>query len=246
MYVDESGDTGISPHSSKHFILSGLVINQNDWDKFLARLKAFRKSIKDTYGLNQRTEIHAKELLRVEKLMEYKKIAKKDRVKILKDYTSQIPLIFDTAFIINVCIDKETIATGRDVFELGWGRMLQRYDTFLKKDAKDKGVVIVDGISNIKLMTLHRKMRVYNPVPSRITPPSHNVPIDNVLEDVFGRESHHSYFIQTVDVIAYTLFRKEFIKGSLKKYGLEFLFDKLDTILLKKASNADPQGIVRQ
>ena len=39
MYVDESGDSGVSIHSSPHFILSGLIIDQDDWSLNLERLK---------------------------------------------------------------------------------------------------------------------------------------------------------------------------------------------------------------
>ena len=59
MYVDESGDPGIDKYSSPHYILSGLIISENDWKEYLNRLKTFRKSLKEQYGLNQRTEIHA-------------------------------------------------------------------------------------------------------------------------------------------------------------------------------------------
>ena len=135
MYVDESGDPGNHIHSSPHFILSGLVIDQGDWMTFLNRLKTFRKHIKNTYGLNQRTEIHASELIRVQCLKEYKKISKTNRINILRDYCTEIPNIFDTAKLINVCIDISQ-HPGVDVFRLAWQRLLQRYDIFLKKDAK--------------------------------------------------------------------------------------------------------------
>jgi len=76
LYVDESGDPGKHKYSSPHFILSGLIISQEDWTLCLDRLKTFRKSIYTTYGLNQRTEIHASELIRINNLKEYQKITK--------------------------------------------------------------------------------------------------------------------------------------------------------------------------
>lgn len=87
---------------------------------------------------------------------------------------------------------------------------------------------------------------VYNPVASHYSNSSYNAPIDNIIEDTFPRSSHNSYFIQTVDVISNMLYRKEYPKGSLKKYGIEMQFQKLDSILLKKASPKDPHGIVRR
>lgn len=245
MYVDESGDPGSHKFSSPHFILSALIVSDVEWERYLSRLKTFRKAIKQTYGLNQRCEIHSKELVRPNNNIDYKKISKTNRMNILKDYASQIPNIFDTATIINVCLKKSEFENV-DFFELAWSRLLQRYDTFLKKEAKDNGIIISDDTSSLKLMNLHRKMRVYNPIPSHFTVTPYNAPIDNIIEDVFARNSKHSYFIQTTDVIAYLLYKKEYPQGSIKKYGIDKQFEKLDSLLLKKASKNDNFGIVRK
>ena len=245
LYVDENGDPGKHKHSSPHFILSGLIISQDNWSNHLEKLKIFRKSIYTKYGLNQRTEIHASELIRINKEKDYQKIRKSNRINILKDYVSQIPVIFNNAKIINICI-KINEHPNNDIFDLAWSRLLQRYDTYLKKEAKDKGIVIVDDTDSIKLQSLQRKTRVYNPLPSHYSNSSYNSPIDNIIEDPFSRNSNQSYFIQTVDVIAHLLYRKEYPKGSLKKFGLENQFIKLYPILLKQASKNDSLGIVRK
>lgn len=244
LYVDESGDPGIHKYSSQHFILSGLIVSQDNWQTYLDRLKTFRKHIKDQYKLNQRTEIHAAELIRLGKIIDYRSIQKKNRIAIIKDYCTEIPNMLSTAKVINVCLKKDDFPD-RDIFELAWSRLLQRYDTYLKKDAKDKGIVVVDDTDSIKLINIQRKMRIYNPVPSHYNPNTYNAPTDNILEDPFSRNSNQSYFIQTVDIIAHMLYRKEYPKGSLKKYGLEYEFNKLEPILLKKASSLDRLGIVR-
>lgn len=246
MYVDESGDSGNSQYSSPHFILSGLIIHYNNWNDHLDLLKNFRKYIKQKYGLNQRTEVHSSELIRVSKIEEYRNISKTNRINIFKDYVTEIPKIFNTGFIINICINKAD-HPGVDIFELAWKRLIQRYNTFLIKKEGSKGIIIADDTDSVKLMTLHRKMRVFNYVPSfYVGHPPRNVPINNIIEDVFYRKSHHSYFLQTVDVIVSSLYRKEYPKGSLRKFNLEFQFDKLKSILLTEASRGDKYGIVRR
>ena len=243
LYVDESGDLGKHKYSSPHFILSGLIVAQEDWSLCLSNLKTFRKSIYEKYGLNQRTEIHASELIRINNLKTYQNIRKTNRINILKDYASQIPLIFSNSKVINISLNIEDFPD-RDIFELAWSRLLQRYDTYLEKEAKDKGIVIVDDTDSIKLQNLQRKMRVYNPIPSHYNNGPYNAPINHILEDPFSRNSDQSYFIQSVDVIAHLLYRKEYPKGSFKKYGLEYQFNKLEPVLLKKASKEDEFGIV--
>lgn len=244
MYVDESGDPGTHELSSQHYILSGLIISQDEWDKYLTRLKAFRKLLKEKYKLNQRTEIHTSELIRVQKLKEYKHIKKSDRLSIIKDYCTEMPRIFDTAHIINICIKIEEHPNS-DIFNLAWGRLLQRFDTFLKKIGNDKGIIVADDTDSIKLMSLQRKMRIYNPTPSHFSG-TYNSAIDSIIEDTFSRSSHHSYFLQSVDMVAHTLYRMEYPKGSLKKFGIEHQFKKLEPILLKQASKNDDYGIVRK
>ncbi|MBN2395953.1 MAG: DUF3800 domain-containing protein [Candidatus Atribacteria bacterium] len=246
LYVDESGDPGKHPFASNYYILSGIVINQENWLTTLSRLKAFRKSLKEKYGLNQRTEIHAAELIRVNKLKEYCQIRKTDRINILKDYSLQIPVIFDTSKIINICLKKSDFQDTSDILLTAWKRLIQRFDNYLKKEAKDKGLIISDDTDSLKIMELMRKMRVYNPISSHYSSNPYNSPTDNILEDLFQRSSGHSYFIQSVDVIAHLLYRREFIKGSLRKYGLEKQFDNLLPVLLTEASKNDTMGIVRK
>lgn len=245
LYVDESGDPGLEGHASPHYILSGLIVSEEDWGKTLNKLKTLRKSLKETYGLNQRTEVHASELIRINKLKEYRNITKSNRINILKDYCSQIPIIFDRSHIINVCLSKKEYKSDRPINEFAWGRLIQRFDTYLKKKGNENGLIISDETSSPVVTALIRKMRIYNPVPSYYGP-FRNVPIENIIEDLFERDSRNSYFIQTVDVITYLLYRKEYPKGSLKKYGIEHQFSKLESILLKEASKNDEYGIVRK
>lgn len=245
LYVDESGDPGkYNRKNSLHFMLSGLIVSVDDWSDCLDRLKKYRNMLKSNFGLLLKTEIHASELIRINKTQEYKKIKKKDRIEILRITSNEIPSIFNTSKVINISLNKNEINSSNDYQELAWSRMIQRYDTFLKK-SKKKGIIISDDGNEPLVRGLLRKMRVYNPIPSRYSAPR-NIPTNNIIEDVIMRDSQHSYFIQAVDTIVHLLYRKEFPKGSLKKYRVEKFFDSLNPILLKEASTEDELGIVRK
>ena len=84
-------------------------------------------------------------------------------------------------------------------------------------------------------------MRRYNPLPG-----NRNEPLVNIVEDVFMKQSEHSYFIQAADVVAHLLYRYEYPKSALKKYSVDKFFLNLDSILLKEACRIDNLGIVRQ
>lgn len=105
-------------------------------------------------------------------------------------------------------------------------------------------MIFADESAEKPLRLLLRKMRMYNPMPSHFGG-SYNAKILNIIEDIVHRKSHLSYIVQTVDVIAYLLYSKEFPKGASKKYNLNVIFNDLEPLLLKEASNKDPLGIVR-
>ncbi|MEZ0609575.1 DUF3800 domain-containing protein [Fibrella sp. WM1] len=245
MYVDESGDPGCVRYASKHYILSGLIVSDRDWKTCLDKVKIFRQHLKATTGLLIRTEIHAAELIRISKIEAYRKIRKPVRIKILQELMQQLPAIFDKAVVINICLEKSQFPANTNFQELAWSRLIQRYDTYLKKTANDIGIIVADDSDDAAIRKLLRKMRVYNPTPSHYSG-TYNAPTDNIIEDVFMRSSQHSMFIQAVDCISHCLYRREFPKGSLKKFGVENYFNYIDSILLKIASTNDPCGIVRK
>ena len=94
MCVDESVDPVFQKFGSSYFELSGLVISQEKWQTYLDRLKVFRKSLKVKCS---RGEVHASELIRINKLKAYRLIRKTLRISILRDYCTQIPVMFGTA-----------------------------------------------------------------------------------------------------------------------------------------------------
>ncbi|QMU30145.1 DUF3800 domain-containing protein [Adhaeribacter radiodurans] len=246
MYVDESGDAGVfTGGNSQHYILSGIIIHVNDWKDCLERLVKYRKSLRDSIGLQPRVELHCSELIRIQKIEEYKAIPKYLRMALINSFVSEMPIIFSKGKIINICLKKLELPQCKDFQVLAWSRLIQRYDTFLKKTDNSKGIIISDDSGEAILRALLRKMRVYNPVTSHFQR-YHNPVIDNIIEDIFYRDSSHSHIIQAADFIAHCLYRKEFPKGSLKKYGLDRVFNTLEPILLKQASNIDQLGIVRK
>lgn len=167
LYVDESGDSGnfiegVSKNS-RHYILSGLIISQEDWFSSLEKLKKLRGVIKSKFGLSPRVEIHASELIRIDKIEEYRKLRKQDRLEILKLYSSQIPIIFDSAKVINICLDKKEQKSKKDIQELAWSRLIQRFDTYLTKTVNDKGVIISDTLNQESLVrnTLRKLINIF-------------------------------------------------------------------------------------
>ncbi|MFN3664664.1 MAG: DUF3800 domain-containing protein [Sediminibacterium sp.] len=218
MYVDESGDPGISEGSSEHYILTALVIYHTEWEQSLSNLKRFRRQIQELYGLDTHTEIHATELLRIKKQEAYKSIPKAKRIQVLKRYAESLPEIFPNAVLLTVNHIKQFDKSDDTIPEKAWQELLVKYQQFLS-GKKEKGMLIADEGNERRLRNMLRNLRK-------------EISLNQVIEDFSHRSSKASYFIQTVDVIAFLLYKKTYPKGSAKKYNLDLLFDRFSALVL--------------
>jgi len=233
MYVDESGDPGrYNGSNTPHYILSGLLVPEQEWAAGLARMLAFREAVKGATGLAKKVEFHSSELLRPHKLDAYKQVHKSVRVRLLKEFVGLFPAFFPAARILNVCLDKQQVAAETNYQEMAWRRLLRGFNDFLQQQ-NQLGVVVSDDTNEAALRLLFRSMRKESP------------PLTAVLEDVVCRQSIHSYYVQAADAIAFCLYQQEYAKGSTRKFDLHQLFKTLDALLLKEAAPNDSQGIIR-
>jgi hypothetical protein len=80
MFVDESGDSGLTGSPTEHFVSNGIVMHELRWRACVESLQEFRREIRRDFGLKLREEIHASEMLfRPGDLV---RIKKHDRLKI--------------------------------------------------------------------------------------------------------------------------------------------------------------------
>jgi hypothetical protein len=249
IYVDESGDTGFLPGSTRYFALSAIVLHELRWHQTLDSLIMFRRDLRSKYGLKLREEIHAADF--IHRPGAIARIPKSLRLHIMRDaldFQAQLPDIC----LINVVVDKQGKAPDYDVFDNALGALVQRFDNTLSRhnlsgshNAEDHGILVVDQTDEKKLRALTRRMRVYNPVPYKGGSGYRQMPIVTLVEDAVHRDSLHSYFIQMADVNACFLFQKQRPAGYVKKKGARNFFDRLDPVLCKVAAAGDPQGVVR-
>lgn len=208
MYVDESGDSGITNSPTRYFLLSAIIIHELRWRVLLDELIEFRQHLRLTKGLKLREEIHATHFINNPGSLV--RIKRNDRLDIMKqciDWTSTRKELS----VITVSVDKQY--KQEDVFNLGWERLIQRFENTIKyhnfpgiSNPDERGLLLPDNTDGLKLRTLLRKMRRFNPVPHNqaiFNSGSRNLTLDYVIEDPFMKDSATSYFHQIVDVIAY-------------------------------------------
>jgi len=120
MYFDETGDTGLHNSPTSYFGLSGLVVHESDWRRFINDLVAFRKTLRSTYGLPVRAEIHAAEFMskRVHGLEKFERLA------ILRNTLDELAKL-NYISVTNVIVHKVGKPPDYDVFLKAWQTLFQ-------------------------------------------------------------------------------------------------------------------------
>lgn len=245
-YVDESGDCGAYDASrpdktgSKYFILSALIVPANKWKISLDTLKAFRKKIAREGFLNYDVEFHCAEMIDPHKVLAFTEISVKDRWGLIEKYAEVVGQ--NTAFkVLGVVIDKSTSSLTPDQYLTTCiTKLYQAFDEFLK-GAQTNGMVFFDRASEKNINTHVRKLLGTGASGETIT----GARIGWVLEDPIFRISSDSIFIQTVDMIAYTLKEKEFPQASRRKFQADRIFSRKLSAILFKSIVSDEDGIIR-
>lgn len=249
MYVDESGDPGLIGTPSRYFTLTGLVVHELEWQEVLDRTIAFRRSLKQRYGLNVTQEIHAASLIvRPGNLVN---IPRYNRLAIIREYADFLAST-PALNIINVVVDKQGKPPEYDVFEKAWQALLQRFENTLAyrnflgaQNANDLGILFPDNTDGQKLRLLLRKMRKYNPIPSKYGTGSRNITVSKIIEDPNMRDSASSLFIQSTDLAAFLLYQRIAPNKYMKLKKGNNYFKRLMPILCTQASGDNKYGVVR-
>lgn len=249
VYVDESGDSGLSGSPSTHFVLSALVVHETRWMQFLNDIIRFRRKIRDEYGVKLREEIHTTDLFsRPKELFRLQKHVRLQICKKMIDFQESLNYIN----LVNVVVRKEGKSDQFNVFENAWTYLIQRihntvhYRNFPDGYNENEGAIIIpDQTNNKKLNRIVRKMRRYNPVPNMGFSGYRHLETNFIIEDPYYKDSRHSLIHQLVDVNAYFLYQMHNPNKFMKKKKADNFFKRYDKVLCKVASTKDKRfGIV--
>jgi hypothetical protein len=251
MYVDESGDTGLQGSPTRYFVLSGLVLHELRWRHVLDELIAFRRELKQAYGLRLREEFHAAAFITCPG--ELVRIKRYDRLAMIRAFAGKLASLGDIS-IINILVDKANKQPGYDVFDMAWRALVQRFENTISwhhfpgpANPDERGFILCDHTDDKKLMLLLRQLHQYNPVPHQAAYGAgyRNLPLQYVIEDPSYRDSVHSFFLQAADLAAFLLYQRSAPSSYMRKKSGQNYFNRLKPVLCLAASNRDPEGIVR-
>lgn len=247
MYVDESGDAGLTGSPTRYFAMSGIVVHESRWRDLINALIAFRKVLRTVYGLPIRGEIHASEFVNHRAF----DLDRHVRLSILRNTLDELAKL-NFISITNVIVDKQGKPPQYDVFHSAWGTLFQRFENTLVHGnfpgafSSDHGLVITDATAGHKLTRLVRRMAVFNYIPNdvRFGGGSRNIPIKRIIEDPYGKNSHETLPIQMCDVAAYFLLQRFAPNSYIRRQRAQAYFDRLKPVLNLRASRFNALGIV--
>ena len=237
MYVDESGDSGMTRSPTRYFVLSGLVIHELRWKSLIDELISFRRHIKTRFGFKLREEIHAGKMLTSPG--ELARIPKHQRLEILRCY-ADILAGFPDLSVINIVVDKQNKAPEYPVFEMAWQALIQRFENTISarnfpgpRYADERGMLFPDATDQKKLNLILRRMRNYNPVTNQGQhgPGFRNLQLRTIIEDANFRDSAVSYLIQSADLCAFLLYQQLAPSLYIRKKSGQNYFNRLDPIV---------------
>ena len=131
MYVDESGDCGVSNSGSRYFALTGLVVHELRWRPYLEQIIEFRHRMRDKFKLKLREEIHAARMI-TRPGRELSRIPKHHRLEIVRAFAKELATMTDLN-LINILVDKQGKQPGYDVFESAWQALIQRFENTISR-----------------------------------------------------------------------------------------------------------------
>ncbi|MEP0235010.1 MAG: DUF3800 domain-containing protein [Roseobacter sp.] len=247
MYVDESGDTGLSRSPTRYFTLSGIVVHETRWRDFLNALIEFRRTMRRVHNLPMRGEIHSSEFVNKRPF----DLDRHTRLTILRNCLDEIAKL-DFLSITNVVVDKKGKAADFDVFNKAWLTLFQRFENTLVHSnfpgnfRGNNGLVVTDATAGKKLSMLVRKMAVHNYIPHDlgINEGARNIPITRIIEDPHGKDSAQTLPIQICDVVAYFLQQRFCPNSYIRRKRAQYYFDRLSPVLNLRESRFNPLGIV--
>ncbi|WP_317444090.1 DUF3800 domain-containing protein [Streptomyces collinus] len=205
-YIDESGNTGaVAKGGTVTYTLGCVLLNSSDWLTSFDEAVAFRRRIRDRFGILMRSELKANYLLRNSGSIRDLGLAPRARHIIYRAHMRALSDMRAKAFAI--VIDKrENDLRDSDCFDLAWITLLQRLER--ASSATGEPVMIFhDEGENDHVRRLVRRTRRYMTAGSYYGTGSLKVPARMLVDDPVPRRSDHSYLIQFADLVAYAGFR---------------------------------------
>ena len=248
-YIDES-------EGPTCYVRSALGVDAERWNDLFADIQEWTRELQKRYGIPPDRELHACDLLAGRGMLARnggtnERLAPSQGAEVFMDGLRRIE---DAASSIggvegiNVCIRKPDVKAYEQV---SLDRLLNRINASVKAAGRHAFLIFDEGKERM-ITRAYRRLRIFNPVPSRYErweegERTRNIPVENVIGGPAFRSSDGDHLLQMADLIAHALLKQEEEPVSrVENLGIGDAFSILDKALNRRASRHDPQGVVRR
>jgi hypothetical protein len=188
VYVDESGDTGLTNSPTREYLLVAIMVPEDNWHTILTRVNRARRRMKTTLGLDFSAEIHAAEFLGGAHT--HLGLTAWQRVRAIRWLLKEISREPELQ-LVAIGVKKQP---NGGILHPAWAKLVDETE----KRTADRTILLTD-VTDRKavLKAIHHREEVEAP----------NTPgkSEKLVEDPIHLDSRHSRFIQLSDLLAYLL-----------------------------------------
>ncbi len=246
-YINES-------EGPRYYVRSALGVDAERWNDLFRDIREWRIELRRHYGIPTGRELRPCELLAKGMLVPDGEICRLlTPVQGAEIFRGGLRLIEEAARgmggveVINVCLRKTNCER---YVQVSLDRLLNRINASVKSSGRYAFLIFDDGNEDM-ITSTYRRLRKFNPVPSRYElweegERIRNIPVENVIGGPVFRSSGCDYLLQVAGLVAHALLvQEETSVPVVESPGIHEVFSILDKALNRKASGSDRQGIVR-
>jgi len=210
-YVDESGDPGTNRRSSRSYTLGCVLVRADNWPDAFKRFVTFRQELREDFQLRLKDEVKANYLLHDGGELGRLHLSFDQKREIYDRHMRLVPSLPARTFAIVIHKDRHVRDTAMDTTRRAWIYLAQRLSNACSQYSEKSLMVIHDEGENREIRRLLRKSRHYLISGSGYRPQAYRrLPGLPLVDDPVPRQSHHSYFTQMADLVAYAGYRRAF------------------------------------
>ncbi len=210
-YVDESGDPGNSARSSIAYTLGCVLVRADKWPNAFKVFVGFRRELRDSLQVRLKDEVKANYLLHEGGDLARLHLSFDQRREIYDRHMRLVPQLPARSFAIVINKSLHPGESGAQTIRRAWIYLAQRLSNACGQYDETSLMIIHDEGENREIRRILRKSRHFLTSGSgyglggyRLLP---GLPL---VDDPVPRQSHHSYFTQMADLVAYAGYRRAF------------------------------------
>jgi hypothetical protein len=210
-YVDESGDPGNSRRSSRTYTLGCVLVRADKWPDAFKRFIGFRRDLRDSFQVRLKDEVKASYLLHEGGDLARLHLSFDQRREIYDRHMRLVPYLPARSFAIVVDKSVHSGESGAETTRRAWIYLAQRLSNACDQYHETSLMIIHDEGENREIRRIRRKSRHFLTSGSGYRSGGYRrLPGLPLVDDPVPRQSHHSYFTQMADLVAYAGYRRAF------------------------------------